>query len=76
MTLISINIYLLNDDSIHVINKDLNNSEYKTLIKHLQVLNDLPVYINDEEFDINKNIDVLITNNSKIVKINDYEVEI
>lgn len=76
MTLISINIYLLNDDSIHVINKDLNNSEYKTLIKHLQVLDDLPVYINDEEFDINKNIDVLITNNSKILKINDYEVEI
>ena len=76
MTLVSINTYLLNDDSIHVINKDLDNNEYKKLIKHLEVLDDLPVYINDVEYNISDEIDVKMDNNVKNISINDYSFEI
>jgi len=76
MTLVSINTYLLNDDFIHVINKDLDNNKYKKLIKHLEVLDDLPVYINDVEYNISNEIDVKIDNNVKNVSINDYLFEI
>jgi hypothetical protein len=76
MTLVSINTYLLNDDSIHVINKDLDNNEYKKLIKHLEVLDDLPVYINDVEYNISNEINVKMDNNVKNISINDYSFEI
>lgn len=76
MTLVSINTYLLNDDSIHVINKDLDNNEYKKLIKHLEVLDDLPVYINDVEYNVSNEIDVKMDNNVKNISINDYSFEI
>jgi hypothetical protein len=76
MTLVSINTYLLNDDSIHVINKDLENNEYKQLIKHLEVLDDLPVYINDVEYNISNEINVKMDNNVKNISINDYSFEI
>ena len=76
MTLAPINTYLLNDDSIHVINKNLSNNEYKQLIKHLEVLDDLPVYINDKEYNILSEIDVKIDNNIKNISINDYTFEI
>ena len=76
MTLAPINTYLLNDDSIHVINKNLSNNEYKQLIKHLEVLDDLPVYINDTEYNILSEINVKIDNNTKNISINDYTFEI
>lgn len=76
MTLVPINIYLLDDDSIHVINKNLSNNEYKQVIKHLEVLDDLPVYINDKEYNILDEIDVKIDNNIKNISINDYSFEI
>ena len=76
MTLVPINIYLLDDDSIHVINKNLSNNEYKQVIKHLEVLDDLPVYINDKEYNILDEINVKIDNNIKNISINDYSFEI
>ena len=76
MTLVPINTYLLNDNSIHVINKNLSNNEYKQMIKHLEVLDDLPIYINDEEYNILDEIDVKIDNNIKNISINDYSFEI
>ena len=76
MTLVPINTYLLDDGFIHIINKNLSNNKYKQMIKHLEVLDDLPVYINDKEYNILDEIDVKIDNNIKNISINDYLFEI
>jgi len=74
MTLKPINIYLLNDNKIHVVNFTLDAKDYQKLIKHVEVLDDLPVYIDDNEFCIEDNIDVIIDANK--VCINDYAIEL
>ncbi len=76
MTLIPLNIYLSNDDSIHVSNQNLSDNEYKQLIRHFEVLNSIPVYINDYEYSINDVIDLIIPNSKKEVTINGYKVEL
>ena len=76
MTLIPINTYLLNDDTIHVVNHELSKDKYKELLKHLEVLDNLPVYINDVEYDINSDINVKIENDSKNITVNAYTFEI